>query len=79
MEKKIEHKDILGNTITPESKLAVAHKNQLRVCSIMKMSPKMLRVKPLSSKPYNGDGYLVYPLQTVVVDGPDALAYMLKT
>lgn len=74
----INHKDILGNPIDQNSKLAVAHKNDLKICSIVKLNPKMLRVKPLNNQYYRGEGYLVYPDQTVVVDGPDVLAYMLR-
>ena len=76
---EIEHKDILGNPILENSKLAVSHKNALKICTIIKITDKMLRVKPLGSKFYSPlDGYLVYPSQTVVVDGPDVMAYILR-
>lgn len=78
MAKEIEHTDILGNPILENSKLAVSHKNMLKICSIVKVSPKMLRVKPIANKHYRGEGYLVYPTQTVVVDGPDVMAYILR-
>jgi hypothetical protein len=76
----IEHKDLLGNPITLESKLAVSHRNSLKICSILKITPKMMRVKPLFVTSYwrDEDGYLVYSDQCVVVDGPDVLAYMLR-
>lgn len=74
----IKHKDILGNPINENSKLAVSRHNNLKICSIVKLSPKMLRVKPLDNPNYRGEGYLVYPNQTVVVDGPDVLAYILR-
>lgn len=75
-----EHKDLLGNPITMESKLAVSHRNSLKICSLLKITPKMMRVKPLFATGYwrEEDGYLVYPDQCVVVDGPDVLAYMLR-
>lgn len=72
-----EHKDILGNPITETSKLAVSKGNELYICSVIKSTPKMLRVRRLIYKS-DSDGILVYPDQTVVVDGPDVLAYMLK-
>lgn len=76
----IEHKDLLGNPILPDSKLAVSHRNTLKICSILKMTPKMMRVKPLFATTYwrEEDGYLVYASQCVVVDGPDVLAYVLR-
>lgn len=78
MPKVTEHKDILGNIITESSKLAVAHKGMLKICSIVKLSPKMMRVKPIANQYYRGEGYLVFPSQTVVVDGPDVMAYILR-
>jgi len=77
MAKNIEHKDILGNLITENSKLAVAHRNDLTICSIVKLHPKMLRVSPIAQA-RSGDGFLVYASQTVVVDGPDVMAYVLR-
>ena len=76
----VQHKDLLGNLILPESKLAVSHRNNLKICSILKITPKMMRVKPLFETSYwrDEDGYLVYPSQCVVVDGPDVLAYILR-
>lgn len=50
----------------------------LKICSIVKLSPKMMRVKPIANEYYRGDGYLVFPSQTVVVDGPDVMAYVLR-
>jgi hypothetical protein len=78
MAKEAEHKDLLGNPITTDSKLAVSHHNDLIICSVVKINPKMLRVRPINSRYRAGDGYLVYPSQTVVVDGPDVMAYILR-
>lgn len=80
MAKEIQHKDLLGNPIEPTSKLAVSHRNSLKICSILKITPKMMRVKPLFATGYwrEEDGYLVYPSQSVVVDGPDVMAYVLR-
>lgn len=71
------HKDALGNDIIETSKLAVARRNDIVICSILKMTPKMLRVTPIRAS-YKGKGYLVYGNQTVVVDGPDVTAYILR-
>jgi hypothetical protein len=51
----------------------------LVVCSIVKIHPKMMRVKPINAgQYYRGDGYLAYPDNCIVVDGPDVMAYILK-
>lgn len=79
MTKEFEHKDLLGNPIELTSKLAVSHKNCLKICSIVKITSKMMRVKPIGKRFYSPEeGYLVYPSQTVVVDGPDVMAYILR-
>lgn len=79
MAKEIEHKDLLGNPITETSKLAVSHRNCLKICAIIKITNKMMRVKPIGKRFYAPEeGYLVYPNQTVVVDGPDVMAYILR-
>lgn len=78
-DEEIIHTDVLGNPILPTSKLAVAHRNTLMVCSIVKITPKMMRVKSLKQGTYYLDKeYLVYPDNCVVVDGPDVMAYILK-
>ena len=74
---KIEHKDVLGNPIVDSSKLAVAYRNSLYVCSIQKITPKMMRVAPIQDNSWPRE-MLVYPDNCVVVDGPDVLAYILK-
>jgi len=78
MTKEIEHKDVLGNPITVDSKLAVARHNDLVVCSIVRITPKMIRVKPLKTNGYRASEYLAYPNNCVVVDGPDVMAYILR-
>jgi hypothetical protein len=79
MTSKVEHTDILGNLITESSKLAVARHNSLVICSIIKMTDKMIRVESIIAKNNGrgGSGFLAYPKQSVVVDGPDVLAYIL--
>jgi len=78
MPKKVipDHLDILGNPIQLGTKVAVGTGNSLEICSIVKLTPKMLRAKPVKGR--HSDGYLVYSSQCVVVDGEDVLAYILK-
>jgi hypothetical protein len=72
--KEQEHKDKLGRQITVGSKVAVSRRNALRLCSVVKVHPIMLSVSPVNA---NGE-FLVYPSDSIVIDGPDLLAYVLK-
>lgn len=72
-----EHKDILGQPLKEGNYVAISHHNQLQICLITKLSSKMMRAKPLKGY-YRGDGHLKYPDQSVLLSGPDALAYILK-
>lgn len=71
-----DHVDILGRSIHLGTKVAVGMGNNLTICSVIKMTAKMIRVMPV--KGYNNDGYLVYSSQCVVIEGEDVLAYILK-
>ena len=71
-----DHVDILGRPIHLGTKVAVGTGNSLVICSIIKLSPKMVRAMPI--KGYHREGYLVYGSQCVVVEGEDVLAYILK-
>lgn len=74
-----EHVDILGQPLNEGCHVAMAHHNNMKIGKVIKVSPKMLRIVPLSHKGYGStDGYLVYSNQTVRLDGPDALAYILR-
>jgi hypothetical protein len=70
-----QHKDLLGQEITLNSKLGVARKNQMYVCSVKKLNSKLIHVIPVAD---NSNGFLVYGCQTVVLQSEDVLAYMLK-
>lgn len=72
-----EHFDILGRPIHIGTKVAVAVHNELLVCSVIKVTPKMIRVMPI--RWHGGDGHLSYGSQCVVVEGEDVLAYILKS
>jgi hypothetical protein len=71
-----EHKDILGHELALGNYVAIARHNAMVVCSIRKMTPKQMRVLSIHDK--RGDGWLVYPHDTVLLSGEDALAYVLK-
>lgn len=69
--------DVFGRPITVGSKVAVCKANMLRICNVVKLNPKMLRVVPVNGS-YPKLGFLVFPQQSVVVDGEDVLAYILS-
>jgi hypothetical protein len=71
------HKDKLGQDILQGVKVAVARHNQLRLCSVSKLSPKMIRVIPVNGA-YPSEGFQVFGHQTVVVETEDALAFLLR-
>jgi hypothetical protein len=72
-----EHKDILGQPLKEGNYVAVSHHNALQICQIKKINPKMLRVLPVQGNYRRSSGHLVYGGQTILLSGPDALAYIL--
>jgi len=77
VKEKIEHKDILGQPVSEGKYVAICHRNTMYVCQIMKLSAKMMRVNRIGNKYKDGDGWLIYPTDSVLLSGPDALAYIL--
>lgn len=79
-ESKNQHSDILGQPLSVGNYVAVAHRNGLYICSISKITPKQVRVLPLSKSVYvsRNTGWLKYPSEMVVLSGPDALVYILR-
>ena len=72
----IEHKDIIGQDLHLGSYVSIARHNSMTVCSIVKITPKKLRVVPI--KGYPSEGWLIYPQDVILLSGPDALVYILK-
>lgn len=73
-----EHTDILGQPVNMGSYMAICHKNTLKVCSVVKITNKMIRIRPIGNRFSDFEGYLVYANQGVILSGPDALSYILK-
>ena len=67
-----EHRDILGILLAVGDYVAYPETNALRVGTIEKLNPKMLRIK--------GSRWDVqkYPADVVKLDGPTLTAYLLK-
>lgn len=74
--KEILHLDIFGREITKKSYVVAWHSGTTHVCSIEKVTPKMIRVKPVIGS-YRG-GFLTYGNQTVLVDSEDVAILVLK-
>lgn len=71
-----EHKDILGQPLSEGNYVAISHHNAMHVCQIKKITPKKIRACPLKGY-YRKDGWLIYPSDSVLLSGPDAMAYIL--
>jgi hypothetical protein len=70
-----QHKDILGQPLKEGNYVAACRRNTMVVCTIKKMAPIQMRIVAINSK----KEWLVYPYDTVLLDSPDALVYILKT
>ena len=74
---EIIHKDLLGQPLSVGMHVATAIGNTLYVCKVAKVTPKMIRAVPVKGNYRQDDGYLKYSTDTVVLSGPDVLAYIL--
>lgn len=70
--------DILGTELKIGDIIAVARGNSLYVYRVCKITAKMIRAKALNSKYAGDDGDLVYSSNAIKLDGPDAMAYVLR-
>ena len=72
------HKDIFGREIAVGDAVAFPHANQLYIGTVIKISPKQIRVVPVVGGYRAHEGYLKYANQCVLVDGPQVTMYILK-
>lgn len=78
---KPEQVDILGQPLEVGNYVAVGKGNAMYICRVCKITPKMIRAKPVRNDIYmrSGDeGALIYSSNTVKLSGEDATAYVLK-
>ena len=72
-----EHKDILGRVLAVGDHVAYADSNAMRLGRIDKLNPKMVRVD--TGRGWRGYRNVnKYPIDTVKLDGPDLVMYLLK-
>ncbi len=73
----VELKDRLGRIIVANDVVAVAKSNELRVCTVIKVIKKMIKVKPINN-PSRFSEFNVFPDRAVIIDSSDSLTYFLK-
>lgn len=66
-----EHRDLLGRVLAVGDYVAYPVSNDLKLGKIEKLSPKMVKVQGRWS-------INKYPKDTVKLDGPDLVMYLLK-
>jgi len=69
--------DILGQPLVVGCYVAAARSNAMKVSQIEKLSAKMVHLKSVNKTGWK-DEFMAYPDCVVRLDGPDALAYILK-
>ena len=75
---EISHTDIFGNPLSLGACVIATRSNDLYVCSIIKITPKQVRVKKVSGNDRYSSQWLAYPSNVVLADEMDAVAYKLK-
>ena len=70
-----EHKDILGRVLAVGDHVAYPDSNSLRLGKIDKLNQKMVRIT--TGKEWRST-VNKYPIDTVKLDGPDLVMYLLK-
>jgi hypothetical protein len=73
------HRDILGRDISIDEIVAFSHHNQLKIGKVIKLNPKMLKIKEFRKNRSWGSGeYNIYSSETVIIPGADAVIYILQ-
>lgn len=79
MAKEIEQKvDILGQPLEVGCYVAAARSNILLVCKIEKITNKMVHLEEHKTNSTYRQAFMTYPTNVVRLDGPDALAYIIR-
>jgi hypothetical protein len=74
------HLDKLDQEITVGACVAVAHHNSLAVATVVKLTPKMVRIKiaNITTNSWYQGYHDKYGDQMVVIEGPSVTMYLLK-
>lgn len=74
-----EHRDILGKDISLDDIVAFSHHNMLKIGKVVKLNPKMLKIKEFrKNRSWGGGEYNIYSSETVIIPGADAIIYILQ-
>lgn len=70
------HTDLFDNQIKEGSVVITSiWQHNLEVCVVKNLTPKMVRVKPLTTKTAT---YLRYPKDLLIIEGEDVTSYILR-
>lgn len=74
------HLDAIGQEIRFNDVVAFWQSNSIKIGRVIKLHPKMIRLKELkkSKHSWNTGEYNKYPADTVIIDGEQAMIYILK-
>ncbi len=79
MKESPTHHDILGKEVNIEDIVAFSHHNQLKIGKVIKLNPKMLKIKEFrKNRSWGGGEYNIYSSETVIIPGADAIIYILQ-
>lgn len=78
MSKTPEHHDKLGRPLAEGDCVAFPSSNSLCIGTVIKLNPKMLKVKQLGSTGYWARGTNKYPEDLVKLEGEEVTVFLLK-
>lgn len=78
MSKLPDHRDKLGRALAEGDCVAFPSSNSLCIGTIIKINPKMLKVKQLGATGYWARGTNKYPEDLVKLEGEEVTVYLLK-
>jgi hypothetical protein len=70
-----QHKDMLGRTVKLGDVIVTCSNNHMYVATVIKINPKMVRVKRHAPREYSVNKY---PKDLVILDSKDVMIYLLK-
>jgi hypothetical protein len=75
---EIEHNDILGRPIAVGDCVAFSSYNNMAIATVIKLTPKMVKVKEIGINATWYTGNNKYPKDLVILNGPDVIMYILQ-
>ena len=75
---KIEHNDILGRPIAVGDCVAFSSYNNMAIATVIKLNPKMVKVKEIGINATWYTGNNKYPQDLVILNESDVTMYLLQ-